>query len=113
MATERKRYTHAEWLAEAERRFGADPMMWSFVCPVCKHVASVADYKAAGATEGAVAFSCVGRYLPNPRNGFGKTGTGPCNYTGGGLFQLNPVDVALPEGGTRKTFDFAEVPASG
>lgn len=54
--------THAEWLAEATRRFGDDPMAWKFVCPSCGHIASVQDWKDAGAPEGAVAFSCIGRY---------------------------------------------------
>lgn len=85
--------THAEWLAEAERRFGADQEGWRFVCPVCKHVTSVADWREAGATEGAIAFSCVGRWLPRARKAFEGQGPGPCNYAGGGLFPLNPVDV--------------------
>lgn len=48
--------------AEGQRRFGTDPLEWQFVCPSCGHVASVKDWKTAGAPEGAVAFSCVGRY---------------------------------------------------
>lgn len=99
--------THEQWLAEAKRRFGPDPMNWKFVCPVCKHTASVGDWKAAGATEGEVAFSCVGRRLAEAREAFGK-GDGPCNYAGGGLFRLNPVKVQLPDGHVRETFAFAE-----
>ena len=53
--------THEEWTAEAERRFGKNAHDWKFVCPSCGHVASVRDWKEAGATEGEVAFSCVGR----------------------------------------------------
>lgn len=94
--------THTEWLSEGERRFGPDQMKWRFVCPACKHVASVQDYKDAGASMTAVAFSCVGRWMDRPRDAFGD-GPGPCNYAGGGLFGLNPLDV---DG--RKYFDFAE-----
>lgn len=96
--------THTEWFTEGERLFGTDIMQWRFVCPSCGHVASVQDWKDAGAPEGAVAFSCIGRYLPQCNEAFNGPGTGPCNYTGGGLFGLNPVDV---EG--RATFAFAKV----
>ena len=95
--------THQEWWEKGEQLFGTDIMLWKFVCPSCGHVASVQDYKDAGAPEGAVAFSCVGRYLPKSNEAFGGPGSGPCNYTGGGLIRLNPVDV---DG--RKTFAFVE-----
>ena len=86
--------TLKEWQAEAEKRYGPDPMKWRFVCPACKHVASIADYKAAGAPEGAVAFSCVGRWHGGCREAFDTAGRpGPCNYAGGGLFGLNPVAI--------------------
>jgi hypothetical protein len=101
----RKVMTLAEWNAEGERRFGPDRMQWKFVCPVCGHVASVQDWKDAGASETEVAFSCVGRHIPGSRQAFGKiVGDGPCTYAGGGLFRFNPVEV---EG--HKVFDFAEV----
>lgn len=104
--------THAEWMAEAKRRFGDDPMNWQFVCPSCGHVASVKDWKDAGAPEGAVAFSCVGRYTGDGKAAEDKAfkhGGGPCNYTGGGLFRLNPVGVVFEDGGEpRQTFAFAD-----
>ena len=98
--------TRKEWIAEAERRFGLDPMDWKFVCPSCGYVASAEDWKQAGANEGMVAFSCVGRNLGSAEN-IG-TKNGPCSYAGGGLFRLNPVDVILENGNTRQTFEFAE-----
>lgn len=101
-----RRMTHAEWLAEAKKRFGDDALTWRFVCPSCGHVASVADWKALGAKEGEVAFSCVGRRMPNAKDICPPDG-GPCNYAGGGLFELNPVTVLLDGGGERRTFDFA------
>jgi hypothetical protein len=104
--------TVAEYKAEAIRRFGADPMKWRFVCPMCGFEASTQDWKDAGAPEGAVAFSCVGRYREGePRDAFatGK-GNGPCNYTTGGLFNLSPVRVALPEGEPLYFFELAEAP---
>jgi hypothetical protein len=107
--TARRTITHAEWLAEGERRFGTDKTAWRFVCPACGHVASVADWKAAGAPEAAVAFSCVGRWTGAKREAFGD-GKGPCNYTGGGLFALNPVTVSLESGGSITAFELAEEP---
>lgn len=41
--------TRDEWSAEGRKRFGDDQMQWRFVCPACGHVASVQDYKDAGA----------------------------------------------------------------
>lgn len=94
--------THNEWYAKGEQLFGADIMQWKFICPSCGHTASVQDWKDAGAPEGAVAFSCIGRYLPECNEAFAK-GDGPCNYAGGGLIRLNPIDV---DG--RPTFAFVE-----
>lgn len=93
----------AEWQAEATRRFGPDYRKWRFVCPACGHVASVADWKALGAIENA-AFSCVGRWTKEASEAFsGKPG--PCTYTGGGLFRLNPIAIDGREDGA---FAFAE-----
>lgn len=85
--------TKDEWEAEGIELFGEDRMDWKFVCPVCGYVASVRDWVEAGAPEGAIAFSCIGRWLDTPRDAFEEKGEGPCNYAGGGLFPLNPIDV--------------------
>lgn len=105
--------TVEEWRAEAARLFGPDPMGWRFVCPVCGHVASVQDWKDAGAPEGEAAFSCVGRWLDQDvRAAFlvdsGPDVESPCDYTGGGLFRLNPVKVLGEDGEEHATFAFAE-----
>jgi hypothetical protein len=97
--------THAEWHALGVRLFGADEMSWRFVCPCCGHVATPTDYKTAGAPQGAVAYSCVGRWLPVAQEAF-TTGPGPCTYAGGGLFGLNPVRVTLVDGTARDVFAF-------
>lgn len=94
--------TKEEWIKQGTEIFGADQMTWKFVCPVCGYVQSVADYKEAGAPFSAVAFSCIGRYLKTSRDAFSKEGDGPCNYAGGGLLKLNPVEV---DG--ERYFDFA------
>ncbi len=95
--------TAEEWQEEGVVLFGSDQMQWRFVCPVCGFAQSVQDYKDAGAPEAAVAFSCVGRWRDGSRDAFNGKGSGPCNYTGGGLLRLNPMDV---DG--RKVFAFAQ-----
>lgn len=102
-----KALTRDEWVTEAKRRFGEDVYNWKFVCPVCKHVASVRDWKTAGAPEGAVGFSCVGRWIEGSRSAFEDSGKGPCTYAGGGLFALNPVSV-VHEKKTMGYFEFAD-----
>lgn len=102
--------TQDQWEAEGKRRFGEDWMDWKFVCPMCKHVASMKDWKEVGASEGEVAFSCVGRHMEEARSAMFSKGGGPCDYTGGGLFQLNPIHVKYRDGdGVRQCFDFAPV----
>jgi hypothetical protein len=83
--------TYEEWITEARRRFGDDASKWAFVCPSCGHVATVKDWRDAGAPEGEIAFSCVGRHLPGASD-VGERSS-PCNYAGGGLFRLNPTEV--------------------
>jgi len=98
--------TYEQWKAEAIRRFGEDPMAWRFRCPVCGHEASVRDYRDAGASEGAVGFSCIGRWVEGSRSALRGSGSGPCDYAGGGLFRLNPVTVTK-DGKPFDTFRFA------
>ena len=111
--------THEAWKKEAVSRYGADPATWAFRCPVCKHVATVAEWRAAGASDGEVAFSCIGRHATKPKSGFSlrRGAKGPCDYTGGGLFRLNPVTVTFlkedGEPGEMQTFDFATDPLAG
>lgn len=99
--------TMEQWRAEGESLFGPDEMQWKFVCPICKHEQSAQDYKDAGAPESAVAFNCVGRYVDGSRSAFhGKVkGPGPCDYSGGGLFKVNPVHI---EGRNSAVFEFAK-----
>lgn len=109
MEKERKRYTHKEWLKEAERRFGKDFLNWKFVCPSCGYVAEAREWRDAGAETSNVAFSCVGRWSGHMDKDMGAKDGGPCNYAGGGLFRLNPVEVVMPDGEVQHVFDFAEV----
>jgi hypothetical protein len=77
------------------------------VCPICKVERSVQQWIDAGAHEGAIAFSCVGRYTGGPGTLFDDLQL--CNYAGGGLFALNPVTVEFSDGKTRGVFEFAPV----
>ena len=108
MPAKEQRFTSAdEWNAEGILKFGPDQMEWRFVCPGCGHVASVQDWKNAGAPSSAVAFSCVGRWTEGAKE-FGSPGPGPCNYAGGGLFRLNPVMVTGDHGKQHGLFEFAD-----
>lgn len=99
----RRTMSEAEWNAEGVRLFGEDRMTWRFVCPSCGHVASVADWKSVGASEGEAAFSCVGRHIAGASDMFGEP---PCNYAGGGLFGLNPVTVTREGNRSSDVFAF-------
>lgn len=100
--------TYTEWVAEGKRRFGPDTDRWEFVCPVCNHVQSVAECRAAGVPENAIGFSCIGRWLAKSKDAFTNTPkSGPCTYAGGGLFKLNPVAVQSPNGNVIDMFAFA------
>lgn len=102
--------TNDEWLEMGIELFGENKMEWRFKCPSCHYVASMRDYKEAGAPVGAVGFSCIGRYKPNPQEAFTKglkKNTDPCNYAGGGLLCINPLLVVDDEGEQHFMFDFA------
>lgn len=108
--TQFRRTSYAEWLADGEKLFGKDTFEWKFKCPSCGHIASVKEWWDAGATEGEVAYSCIGRRVEaGDENTFKKKG-GPCNYTGGGLFGFNPVAIYDEKTGgiIRHAFEFAD-----
>jgi hypothetical protein len=96
------------WRAKGRELFGEDPMKWRFVCPSCKHVASVQDWKDAGAPGNAAAFSCVGRWKGGDDKKTFRGEGGPCFYAGGGLFAINPVTVIDPDGKRHQVFAFDE-----
>lgn len=101
--------TEKEWRKKGEELFGTDMMKWEFKCPMCDFVASTQDYKDAGASPGAVGFSCIGRYSKDKvKTIFDKhrRGNGPCDYAGGGLFKFNPVKVKLENGDFHEVFEF-------
>jgi hypothetical protein len=96
-----------EWKSMGAELFGPDTNNWRFVCPSCHHVASVADWKNAGAPEGAIGFSCVGRWAGAVKGATFNGNGGPCDYAGGGLIGLNPVELESGDGHKQRVFQFA------
>lgn len=98
----RRTMTHAEWIAEAERRFGKKAMDWRFACPSCGEDQSMKEFVDAGMTveeaQSRGYFSCIGRWVK---------GRG-CDWTLGGLFQIHSLDVLDEEGKKHPVFEFAE-----
>ena len=94
--------THADWLAEARRRFGPDPKNWAWVCPSCHEEQTMQDFIDAGMTKedamGRAYFSCIGRVVK---------GRG-CDWSLGGLLQMHTLEVVDQEGKTRPVFEFEE-----
>lgn len=100
--------TYEQWWSEAMTRYPDENIV--FVCPVCGHQQSIADYELVKAPIGTWGFSCIGRFINGSRRAFGGKGTGPCDYTGGGLFALNPIHVILDDGNIHSVFNFADDP---
>ena len=98
-----------EWQDEAKRRFGDDPMSWKFRCPMCGHVASVRDFKDAGAKSSSCAYQeCIGRYTGkgSPKKG-NDSGCDWCIY---GLFGTEDHDKVVADNGKEiDVYPFAEV----
>jgi hypothetical protein len=113
------RMSYEEWHAEGKRRFGDDFFGWKFVCPICKNVASVGDfrkYKHKGATPDSATCECIGCYQENPAIAFpieGEKRGSPCNYALYGLFRFPGVIVTgsphVKDGKEIMSFAFAEV----
>jgi hypothetical protein len=121
-ATDYRKLTQAELLAEARARFGDDPLKWAFICPSCGDIANGEDFSTA-LTEhprkrkdgepviasDVVGQECIGRTLGAlDKSDDEYTGRG-CTWTAYGLF-CGPWEIALPNG--RTAHGFALAPAS-
>ncbi|MFC9681323.1 VVA0879 family protein [Streptomyces sp. NPDC056948] len=118
-ATDHRKLTQAELVAEATERFGDDPLKWAFRCPSCGDVANGEDFREALAANprkhrtGAdviasdvVGQECIGRTLGALEKGHGKyTGRG-CDWAAYGLFG-GPWTIALPDGRSMHAFPLA------
>lgn len=106
---------HKDWIADGTKRFGENRRNWRFVCPLCDYEASAQDWLDLGASQGSIGFACVGRWYPDDKpvqGAFGgqKKKGQPCDYTGGGLFALNPIRVVTDDDKVIDCFNFAEKP---
>ncbi len=118
--TEQKEIPLKDWLAEGEKRFGADMKLWKWKCSNCGHVQSIADFlelKKLGMIKKEVDvgtlvyFSCIGRFDTRiPKEEVGTIGDkkSPCNYTLGGLFCFAKTHVISESGEKIPVFEFAE-----
>ncbi len=102
-----------DWRRRGALLYGGDQSKWRFRCPVCGHVATPADWEKVGAPASAVAFACIGGWMRQRRKAFGSAGEpGPCDYSGGGLFAMNPIEVigvdAQGRPRTVQMFEFAD-----
>lgn len=113
-----KKMTQAEFHDEAKRRFGDNPRDWKFVCPACGTVQSVQELTDALVAAGKppedvelyIAFSCIGRFTGQRDEGIAAHGCGEkwdkgCNWTLGGFFQIHTLEVTMPGGKNRPTFE--------
>ncbi|WP_018306304.1 VVA0879 family protein [Desulfitobacterium hafniense] len=93
-------YTHKEWLAELESRFGKDNTKWAFVCPACGHVATGQNFKDAGAGPQDMYQTCIGRHTgKGTPTAESKNG---CNWAAFGLLgTLGKGDVVVTDDGTK------------
>lgn len=94
----------SDWKKELIERFGENSENWKFVCPVCGHVQSIADFKAIGRDGNYVYQCCIGRFTGNND----KTGVKGCNYTVNGLISLNTTTVISDKYLPVKVFEIAE-----
>jgi hypothetical protein len=121
------RVRHEDWLADAVRRFGKDPLDWRFECPFCGNVTSGRDWVNAGCPivdAHRVSIECIGRLRGVEARGGMKEGrevnpdgtpAQPCDWAAFGLFGnlgKGPVIIRRDEetGEERETqaFPFAE-----
>ena len=114
--------TQDEFTAEAKRRFGDSPRGWKFVCPMCGTVQSIQQLLdaviAAGGKKddvhGYIGYSCIGRFTGQRDAGISAKNRGEkwdqgCNWTLGGLLHCHELEVVLPDGSRRPTFELAEI----
>lgn len=117
-----ERMSHHDWLAEARRRFGDDPMKWQFVCPLCGKVSTPEDFVDAGVPKAdahRASIECIGRVVGakggmkegRERNPDGSVAQ-PCDWAAFGLFgNLGKGPVVLRDDGVEtQAFAFAEAP---
>lgn len=105
-ASEYRKLTQEELLAEAVARFGDDPMGFKFQCPNCDDVASLQEFRDAGADPGRAGQECIGRHLGALSRAAGSVeayrrgGGRGCDWAAYGLFH-GPWEIVLPAEGDK------------
>lgn len=77
-----------EWKATGESLFGLDYNDWEFVCPLCGHVQTPADFTAIGHHPKLAERHCIGYYNGSKFTTFGKPKGSPCDYSTLNFFQI-------------------------
>lgn len=102
--------THDNWMKEARSRFGDDPMDFAFICPRCKRINKISEFKERGAKNAdAAAVECIGRYagVLNVKSNEDFVGPG-CDWVAYGLFGTMGFGRTIIIGDKRvEVFDFA------
>lgn len=109
--TKKKVMAKQEWLEEGKHRFGADFTKWKFQCPMCGHIASIKEFKEAGAKDPNSAYQeCIGRYTGkgSPKEG----DSSGCNWAAYGLLGIpngkGIIVIADDDETGIECFDFAD-----
>lgn len=116
-----KTISQDEFLKEAVRRFGPKVRDWKFVCPACGTIQSVGQLDEAivasgGDKEdinGSIGFCCIGRFTGQGDKGISAKHRGQkwdkgCNWCLGGLLRIHTLEVVMPDGHHRPTFELAD-----
>lgn len=118
MPGEIKHMTLEEWRTAALAAGGGDFANTAFRCPLCRHVATPADFIAAGAKGDRAPVECIGRVIGAKgglKNAKGKGQSDkasreqPCDWAAFGLFGVldDGVEVTFPDGTKQWCFNFA------
>lgn len=89
-----------DWQKEMKTLFPGGSETVAFVCPACKNVATVGDFKAAGQSENAAPQQCFFRDADPKR----------CDWAAFGLFR-GPRIIEMPDGEETPVFEFYAGPA--
>ncbi len=103
------------WRKKGLELYGKDLKKWKFRCPICNCVQSGEDFEKLESFKGDWRsfshFSCLGRWTENPYRPFGKSHKNKkngCDYTSGGLFVVNKLQVKAPDSKNTPIFQFAD-----
>lgn len=87
----------AKWHEQMKAKFPEGSLTVSFVCPACRNVASIGDFKSEGIDENLAPQECILRTMDPAK----------CNWAAYGLFR-GPVIVIAEDGHEIPVFEFAE-----